>query len=598
MKRLIVLSAALALALAAPGYAEAAQAGKPHLFGATAPSCSPNFIQGQIPTAAQWNAAFACAFPVAGVGTNVAPILGGAANSLIGVRQGVINPVDFGAACDGSTDDSTAITNWAAAITANSRAVVPGVCVFKTPIVFPTVNNVTLDMSGGELLYEGAATTGNLVTIGTTVTSPSVCSVFFLTLTNVTIASSTAMTAGDALRLNDVCNSTISNLNLNNNAATNFFNSLHVNGGGNIKMDGYQFIASHAAEIANGDAVNGLNDLFQSDGNLSGSGIGLEIGGNVGAIYADATDVLLNGANIVVDQSQVAVPNAFAFFGPRMIIDETSGGSGIGFEDKDPGTASTGFPLIAFSGGWLSSSTNQCLKIDSTVVGLMLHYSGGTIANCASSETGSGWADNESTGANVHLDFSGTRFWAPLVAPSEPYIHNAAGAQFIAAQAVRISETAFGISSGAVSGSFVDDGGNPVYTSITTAATISAPAVSAPSGDNLSLLAASGQTAILGTGTGANSLFVQGSGAFPSTAGGLSLGTAANPWGPAFAGTINQTTVAIASLPACGSSTVATQAWVNNGIASPTYREAVSATGPATEPVYCVNTGTSFGWAY
>ena len=56
--------------------------------------------------------------------------------------------------------------------------------------------------------------------------------------------------------------------------------------------------------------------------------------------------------------------------------------------------------------------------------------------------------------------------------------------------------------------------------------------------------------------------------------------------------------VAISSLPTCGSTMVGTLAWVNNGVAAPTYHLSVSTTGSATWPVFCTYNGTTYGWVY
>lgn len=63
-------------------------------------------------------------------------------------------------------------------------------------------------------------------------------------------------------------------------------------------------------------------------------------------------------------------------------------------------------------------------------------------------------------------------------------------------------------------------------------------------------------------------------------------------------GVVQHTGLAIASLPTCNSSNPRMEAWINNGIAAPTYRQAVSATGSAIEPVYCIYNGSTYGWAY
>ncbi len=54
----------------------------------------------------------------------------------------VLNPKDppFNALCDGSTDDTAALTAWAGAVTTGTHVVIPGTCVFKAPLTFPSVD--------------------------------------------------------------------------------------------------------------------------------------------------------------------------------------------------------------------------------------------------------------------------------------------------------------------------------------------------------------------------------------------------------------------------------------------------------------------------
>ncbi len=63
-------------------------------------------------------------------------------------------------------------------------------------------------------------------------------------------------------------------------------------------------------------------------------------------------------------------------------------------------------------------------------------------------------------------------------------------------------------------------------------------------------------------------------------------------------GTVQLPPVAIASLPACASGTVGSIAFVNNGVASPTYHATVSTTGGATWQVSCTYNGTTYAWVY
>lgn len=62
--------------------------------------------------------------------------------------------------------------------------------------------------------------------------------------------------------------------------------------------------------------------------------------------------------------------------------------------------------------------------------------------------------------------------------------------------------------------------------------------------------------------------------------------------------TIQLRPVAIGSLPRCNRSNVGKQAFINNGIAAPTYHQTVSTTGSAYWPVFCTYNGSSYNWVY
>ncbi len=88
---------------------------------------------------------------------------------------------DFGAKCDGVTDDTAKIQAWMNKAAANVKLILPagGQCAFTAPLAFPLVSNVTIEGSGesGGLLYTGSASptdatitassiSGNTLTVG------------------------------------------------------------------------------------------------------------------------------------------------------------------------------------------------------------------------------------------------------------------------------------------------------------------------------------------------------------------------------------------------------------------------------------------------
>jgi hypothetical protein len=61
---------------------------------------------------------------------------------------------------------------------------------------------------------------------------------------------------------------------------------------------------------------------------------------------------------------------------------------------------------------------------------------------------------------------------------------------------------------------------------------------------------------------------------------------------------IRYVAVAIANLATCNANIVGGLAFVNNGIAAPTYHQAVSTTGGGIWPVFCTYNGSAYGWVY
>ncbi|RBP18319.1 pectate lyase-like protein [Roseiarcus fermentans] len=77
---------------------------------------------------------------------------------------------DFGAACDGATDDTTQIQNWLAKAASGVRLVFPaGTCLFSSTLAAPTASNYSISGAGSAasvLKYTGASTATPLINLG------------------------------------------------------------------------------------------------------------------------------------------------------------------------------------------------------------------------------------------------------------------------------------------------------------------------------------------------------------------------------------------------------------------------------------------------
>ena len=245
----------------------------------------------------------------------------------------VLNPKDppFNALCDGSTDDTTALTAWAAAFTSGVHGVVPGTCVFKSPISFPSgLSNVIVD-GGGTLLYAGSTNTGNLITFGSVVASG--CSMLNWTLRDLTFRSSTVMVSGWGVTIIDNCVGSINNVTVGGANAgapnVNFQYGIWMEGGNGVNLvNGNVFTAESNAEMVSGDTYLGTPRTFiglsQYQTTILGSLLGLDIGGGMGGFYLDSSDILENGENIKISQDGTAMANAQIYFGALAATDVTT----------------------------------------------------------------------------------------------------------------------------------------------------------------------------------------------------------------------------------------------------------------------------------
>ena len=343
---------------------------------------------------------------------NGVPTIGGtgvlAASSFSGAfaPTQISYPLLHGVKCDNSTDDAAALNAWFATIPANSVIEFPagGVCKFSAQIVLPAVDGLIWKFNGATLLYTGASTATSLISAGTANVALG-CSVRRWQMYNLVVQSSTTMTGGDALLLNEICDSGLHTVKMDGNQNGNgkLWGGLHLNGCNTVRIDGEsEFRAQTAALSINGDSTYQCTDPFLTGAIIVGSKIGLHLCGAVGGFVGTNTDILENGDNVVIDQLCVSRPNLQIFFGSGFAIDVTNGtGNSHGIDVLDAGSSNS---FLSLTGTWVVSSVSDNIKLGVAGQTWNVNVTGGHLGNT----TGSGLYQNS---VNVHTNVVGTEVW-------------------------------------------------------------------------------------------------------------------------------------------------------------------------------------------
>jgi len=500
--------------------------------------------------------------------------------------NGALDPRVFGAKCDGATDDHAALAAWASALSAATAGLLSGDCRTSTAIAFPDLSGIVIAGAMGatkaRLTYTGATTTGDIFTFGGST------QVSNLLLKDIGFETATVMTSGALVHVKNIVNSEMRGISegLNTN---NAFTGLWLDGAGLFIVSGeYVFNGSANDVLVSG----GPGDIwFKGGGQLeNGAGIGLHIAGGVPGFNFLSGDVLGNAQSLVIDESVTGTTNQQLNFGPHAFFDISTSTSKPNVELVASGSAIQ--DLVTFNGSWVASSGigQPCAQIDSGFAGYV-NFEGGEIANCNAYGV-------IIQSATANINFSGTYFLTVggggiYNSGSNPNV-TTAGLNFL------------GVSNW-------DYWGTVPNSNIYGTLNINPPNNAGSAQINLNSLTNQNASVnfynnttkewIAGLSGGASnlwSLYDNPNAAYPFQAapgGNLTLGeTSTNVH--TINGYVKLQAVAIASLPSCAAGTVGEIAFVNNGIAAPTYHQAVSATGSAEWPVSCSYNGTSYGWVY
>lgn len=284
---------------------------------------------------------------------------------------------DFGAVGDGSADDTTAITNWLAALTNGKSGLIPaGTYKFTSALSKTDGFSFSIVGMGGQestLLYAGANTTNDIITIG-----DGVSQVTGVYLSGFRVDSSTTMTGGNGVRLKQLCRSALNNVVVGGQDGNNkLFDGLFFDQADQVIWNGFDVKTLNDGVKVRGGAAGPRANILMLQGKIVQCGrFGLVLGGGFGGFYAEAADIIANtNHNVVIDQSLVASPNRELFFGPGCFMDSSATGSGIHLNN---GMVANG--LLQLTGTWVSGNALQGINVTATeVAASRIQINGGTI---------------------------------------------------------------------------------------------------------------------------------------------------------------------------------------------------------------------------
>ena len=250
---------------------------------------------------------------------------------------------DFGAVCDGGTDDHVAINN---ALKTGFYVELPQqTCAFTSGLVF--VNPYSQLRGSGmwgasRLLYTGTSTNIDLLTIGSTkapTNTSGVVSQGFQNVEDLLIESNTKMTAGSAIRSwgqqfinfhNVALGRQGDSINLWNGFSFNQIDAQRVDGYFvAVQNDGFQmygFGAEPGSGVGTGTSGSGTAsgpqyEVWVDNGRVQNAHIAFHVGGGIDGVYVDHTMATNDDYDLVVDNALSPHPNQEVVFGSQAFLD-------------------------------------------------------------------------------------------------------------------------------------------------------------------------------------------------------------------------------------------------------------------------------------
>lgn len=297
-------------------------------------------------------------------------------------------PETFGAyGNDSSVDNSVALNKFFSAAASGLPVVFPDkTYYFKSALTCAAANDLEI-VGRGTLIYNGASTTIDLLTIGAS--SPQSIR---MRLSGLRIASNTTMTAGTTLHLVKVYRSAIEDLILDGQDGNgNLWNGLWFDGCDVETVEDFQIAAANDCL-----RFNDGSDLFLDNGKICpadvvlggarNSACGIRMGGGFGGCQFGNVDVIGCNINMTVDNTLSVTANREINFSAGAALDSSKTGANLYLNET------SGAPVYVNSaGGWFGSAHTHNIEIANSSSAYNIVFAGGRIYNA---QTGDGVRNN------------------------------------------------------------------------------------------------------------------------------------------------------------------------------------------------------------
>ena len=235
----------------------------------------------------------------------------------------VIYVRDRAVKCDGVTDDTAAINAITSNLPSNTEVIFPpGKCMFSATLIWRT-NASTIIGSGRsatQFVYNGSSTTNDLIFSS----SPTPGSALAM-VGDFTILSQTTMTAGAALHMQLGNTTKVENIVTGSFNGTNtLWNGLWIDQPNVFFLDGFYLTDAQNDNLdisAMGIGTGNQYGVYVDNGKIGGGAVGIHIGGGMDNMSFENMEVTSNVINVLDDNAIEPFKNQEIYFGKTVTTD-------------------------------------------------------------------------------------------------------------------------------------------------------------------------------------------------------------------------------------------------------------------------------------